>query len=265
VRIVGERINATRKRVAAALERRDEAFIQAEARKQAEAGADLIDVNADARVGHEAEDLRWLAEAVQAAVELPLCLDSASLEAHEAALKVHRGPALLNSANAEAGRLAALLPLAKEHEAELVCLTTGESGVPQNAEERVALAHQMAEAVSKAGVPLGRIYFDPAVTAVATAGPAGRDLIGAVRRIRSEIPDAHVICGLSNVSFGLPQRGLLNRTFLAMLMASGLDAAILDPTRPGMMPTVRAAEALLGRDDFCLEYITAQREGKLET
>jgi len=264
VRIVGERINATRKRIAKALERRDEAFIQAEARKQADAGADVIDVNADARVGHEAEDLQWLVRTVQAAVDLPLCLDTASLEAHETALKAHRGQALLNSANAEPGRLDSLLPLVKEHDAELVCLTTGKAGVPQNADERVVLAHQMAEAVSKAGFPLDRIYFDPAVTAVATDGSAGRDLIEAVRRIRSEIPEAHVICGVSNVSFGLPQRGLLNRGFLAMLLASGLDAVILDPTRPGMMPTVRAAQALLGRDEFCMEYITAERQGKLE-
>jgi len=107
------------------------------------------------------------------------------------------------------------------------------------------------------------VYFDPIIYSAATDARAGMMAIETVQRVKAEFPGVHVTCGLSNISFGLPNRNALNRTYLAMLMAAGLDSAIMDPTRPHMMAAVLASEAILGRDDFCMNYITAKRAGKL--
>ena len=131
----------------------------------------------------------------------------------------------------------------------------------RSAEHRVGVAAKIAERATDAGVGLARIYFDPVISTLATDHTQGEEILQAVGRIRSEFPEAHVICGLSNISFGLPGRRLLNHTFLAMLMAAGLDAVIADPTTEGFPELVATAEALLGRDEFCMNYISHRRRG----
>jgi 5-methyltetrahydrofolate--homocysteine methyltransferase len=261
--IVGERINASRKRIARALEERDAARIEKEARRQAECGASYIDVNAGTSVAREAEDLKWLAGVVAGAVELPLCVDSANPAALDAALPLNRhGRPMINSITAETERIEGILPLVTKYNASVVALTMDDSGMPEDAGGRVAVAEALRGRLGAAGVPDGDIYFDVLVRPVSTDPAQAAHCLEAVRRIRERFPEVHFMCGMSNVSFGLPKRKILNRTFLTLLIAAGQDGVILDPTETDVAAALYATRALLGRDEYCMEYITADRAGR---
>ena len=263
--LVGELINTSRKKIAGAVERRDVKYIQRVAVRQYESGAGYIDVNCGTLLEREVEVLPWLVEVVQDAVEVPVCIDSPRAEAIEAALKAHRyGTPMINSVTAEKERAEAILPLVKEYKAKIVALTMDESGIPHDADGRCAVADKLASLMEEYGIPFEDVYFDPIVQPISSDQNQGLAFLDAVERIKGRYPQAHIICGLSNISFGLPQRKLLNRVFLAMAMLKGLDSVILDPTDRKLMAVLCAARALLGRDEFCLNYITASREGKLE-
>jgi 5-methyltetrahydrofolate--homocysteine methyltransferase len=262
--IVGERINSSRKRIARALEERDAARIEREARRQAECGATYIDVNAGTSVAKEVENLVWLAEVVTGAVELPLCVDSANPAALDAALPVNRtGQPMINSITAEKERLEGILPLVKKYKAKVVALTMDDSGMPDDAAGRVAVAEKLHAALKAEGVADEDIFFDVLVRPIATDPNQAVQCLEAVRKIREKLPAVHFMCGMSNVSFGLPKRKILNRTFLTLLMAAGQDGAILDPTETDVGAALLATRALLGQDEYCMEYITAEREGRL--
>ena len=261
--IVAERINSSRKAISEAIKAKDADFIRSEAKAQAEAGADYIDVNAGSFVGQEAEYLCWLVEIVQGAIELPLCLDSPDPAAIAAALEVVKGPVMLNSITLEKQRMAGLMPLVKKYKTKVVVLCQSDEGMASTVSEKVKIAKQMVEALTKEGVALGDIYIDPLIYPIATDTQSAVAALGAVREIMQLFPGVHTICGLTNVSFGLPVRKLINRTFLVAAMAHGLDSAIIDPTDRELMASLVAAEVLLDRDKFCSGYITAYRRGKL--
>jgi 5-methyltetrahydrofolate--homocysteine methyltransferase len=261
--IVGERINTTRKRIRKAVADRDAAFIKKEARKQADAGATYIDVNAGTSVADEVDDLQWLVQTVQSEVDLPLCVDSANPEAQAEALKLHQGRPLINSVSAEEGRIERFLPLITEYDALVVALTMGAGGVPTSKQERMDNAAAIIDQLTAADVPVTSIYWDPALSAVSADQKAALDVADTVSDLMATYEGSHTICGLSNISFGLPQRNLLNRTYLAILLARGLDGVIMDPTEKHMMSTLLAARVLMGQDDFCMDYIMAEREGRL--
>lgn len=262
--IVGERINASRKGVAELISRRDAEAVLREATRQREAGADYIDVNAGTLMGGEPEALRWLVTTIQGVLDVPLCLDSPSAAAMAAALEVHRGKALLNSITAERERFHSVLPLVKEYGCAVVALCLDDAGMPSSAEQAVAKGCRLVEDLLAAGVPAGDIYVDPLVRPVSTDPRAGMAVLEAIRFLREKYPGVHTICGLSNISFGLPERRLLNRAFLVAAMTAGLDAVILDPLDRPLMSLLRAAEAVLGRDPYCGRYLRAYREGRLE-
>ena len=261
--IVGERINSSRKRIHKALEQRDAALIVKEAKKQVAAGATHVDVNAGTSVSGEVDDLCWLVQTVQSAIAIPLCIDSPSAEAQAAALKLHKGRPLINSITAERERAEGILPLAKEHDALIVALTMGEGAMPTSKQERMDAAGEIVEMLGRFDIPLTSVYWDPAVSAVATDQKAATDVAETIRDLVATHKGSHTICGLSNISFGLPQRNLLNRTYLTILMAYGLDGVIMDPTEKHMMSTLLSAQVLLGRDDFCMNYIMSERDGRL--
>ena len=261
--IVAERINSSRKAINEAIKAKDADFIRSEAKAQAEAGADYIDVNAGSFVGQEAEYLCWLVEIVQGATELPLCLDSPDPAAIAAALEVVKGPVMLNSITLEKQRMAGMMPLVKKYKTKVVVLCQSDEGMASTVSEKVKIAEQMVEALTKEGVALGDIYIDPLIYPIATDTQSAVAALGAVREIMQLFPGVHTICGLTNVSFGLPARKLINRAFLVAAMSHGLDSAIIDPTDRELMASLVAAEALLDRDKFCSGYITAYRGGKL--
>lgn len=261
--IVGERINGSRSRVKDAIVARDADFVKGEAQRQAEAGADYIDVNAGTAPEREGDDLVWLVQTVEAGVDKPVCIDSASLEALRAGLEACTGKAMLNSTSAEESRMAPVLELAHHHGARVVALTMDDSGLPKTAEQRISVAEKLVAKAEEIGLHRDDIFLDPLARAVAVENEQGAAFLEAVSGIRQSLPGVHVICGLSNISFQMPARRLLNRTFLAMAMARGLDAAILDPLDGGLMAAVCAGTVLLGQDEMCMGYIEAHRGGRL--
>ena len=262
--IIGERINATRKRIGKAVADRDAAFIAREAKLQAEAGATHIDCNAGRKPEREVEDLQWMIGVVQAAVELPVAIDSPNAQAIAAALKLVKKQPIINSVTAEKAKIEQVMPLARDHNALLVALCMGDGGMPDGAADRIRAAERIRDAAAKYAIAVDRLYFDPVIVPVSTKASEALSAIETVRHIMKEFGGAHTTCGLSNISFGLPSRNTLNRTFLAMLMAAGLDGVIMDPTEPHMMSTVRAGRAILARDEWCMEYIQAGRAEKLD-
>jgi cobalamin-dependent methionine synthase I len=262
--IIGELINSTRKAIGAAIEAGDTAAIQKIAIDQAGAGARYIDVNAGSFQDREVEYLTWLVKTVQAVVDLPCCLDSPNPAALEAALKVHKGIPMVNSISLERERCDKLLPILAGKDLKVVALCTSDAGIPRTAADRLMIADGLVELLLDHKLKLENIYVDPLVQPVATDKIFGFEFLESVAHIMARFPGIHTICGLSNVSFGLPLRKFLNRTFMAMAIAKGLDAAILDPLDKQMMANVLAAETLIGRDNFCMNYINAYKGGKLE-
>jgi cobalamin-dependent methionine synthase I len=261
--IVGERINTTRKSIDAAVEARNAEFIRDEAIKQSEAGADLIDVNAGTRLKTEVADMEWLVNVAQEAIDTRLCIDSPNPAAIEAGLKLAKQKALVNSITGEEERIKAIMPMVKEYGASVVALTMDEAGMPKTGEDRHQIACKIIDMISEYNIPMDDIYFDPLVEPVGSNPQQGLAVLEGIKLIRSSFPDAHIICGLSNISFGLPDRRLLNRTFLAMAMSAGIDAAIMDPTHKPLMSILMASCAILAQDEFCLQYIRTWREGNL--
>jgi 5-methyltetrahydrofolate--homocysteine methyltransferase len=262
--IVGERINSSRKAIQPAIENRDVRLIQEIARQQEEAGAAYIDVNAGTFVSSEPEYLEWLVETVQEAVSVPLCIDSPNPEAAERGLRACRQVPLLNSITGEKKRMEEMIPLVKRYGCQVIALCLDETGIPDRAEERLQIAARMVEALEQEGIERDRVWVDPLIYPVSTGGHYGRVALETIRLVASHLPGVHTICGLSNISHGLPNRRLLNQAFLLMCMASGLEGVILDPLDRRMMSLLLAGEALLGRDEFCSQYLAAHRAGKLE-
>lgn len=263
--IVGEKINASRREIKEAIDRLDGDLIRKIAREQVEAGAHYLDANAGLFMEKEPEKLSWVVEIIQGAVERPCCLDSPNPQALEAALKVHRGKALLNSISLEKARYESLLPLIKDHGAKVVALCLGGEGMPKGVDDRFRLASELIERLSGEGVPADDIYVDPVVQPVATDHSLGPVILESISRIKEAFPEVHVICGLSNISFGLPERRLINRAFLILALSRGLDAVILDPTDPAMTSALKAAQLLLGQDPYCAGYLQAFRQGRLRS
>lgn len=262
--IIAERINMTRKRIREEVWKRNSELIQKEARKQAEAGATHIDINAGGDPSKEVEDMKWLTKIVSGAVELPISFDSANPKALEAGLNICNRPGtIINSITLEKERIDGILPLVQKYSTNVVALTMDDSGMPEDTDGRVRITRELAEKLVGAGISLDRVYFDHLVRPASTNPGQALHILEAIRKTRAEFPDAHFALGLSNISFGLPQRNNLNRTFFAMLIEAGCDGAIIDPTEPGMMNTLYSSRAVLGLDEFCIEYLTAVREEKI--
>jgi 5-methyltetrahydrofolate--homocysteine methyltransferase len=262
--IIGEKINATRKAIAAAVEARDAAHIRQVAAEQVRAGADYLDLNGgDPREGREAENMAWLMETVQAETDAPVAVDSADAEAVKVGLSMAEKKPILNSVTLETARLEQMLPLLGEHECMVVALLMSDAGPPKGADDRLERAGELIEKIVSAGKSRDEIIVDPCFFPISSDTASGRSVIDAIAAIHQRWGDVHVGGGVSNISFGLPRRGLINAAALAQAIYSGMDAAIIDPCAAGMMATVRAAEAVAGRDEFCMNYVTAEREGKL--
>lgn len=264
--VVGERINSTRKRIQPAVENRDVAAITEEATMQKNAGAHYLDCNAAAvGVDREPEYLAWLVQTVQSATDgIPCAIDSPNPKAVEAALKVHTGVAMINSISAEKAKYKALLPLARAANAKIVALVMDDSGIPKTAQGRIAIGRELVGNMLKDGVKPENIYLDPLIYPIGAEATAGTAVLETIRVLKEAFPEIHFICGLSNVSYGLPNRKLLNQAFMVLTMGAGLDAVIVDPTDKKLMSLICAAEALLGRDEFCAEYIRLARAEQLE-
>ncbi len=261
--IVGEKINTSRKSIREAVERKDTDFIIGVARDQIEAGADYIDVNAGTFVNQEVELLCWLVETVQSAIDVPLCLDSPDPRALAEAMKLHKGEPMINSISMEEERLEPLLPIVTSQPCRVIALCMAQTSMPTTVEERVQVASDLIKKLTDGGVPMEKIHVDPLIQPISVDTNMGLAALGAIKKIMGDFPGVNTICGLSNISFGLPERHLINRNFLALAMSYGLNGAIMDPNDTKLMSTLVTVNMLLGKDDFCESYIDAYHKGIL--
>jgi 5-methyltetrahydrofolate--homocysteine methyltransferase len=261
MKIIGEKINGTRKRVGQAIAERDADFIKDLAQKQAAAGSTWLDVNAGTHPDREPDDLTWLIETIQSVVETPLSIDSANPRALQIAIKAVKKTPMINSINGEPERLSSVLPIVAEHGCPVIALAMDEKKIPETAEKRFAVITKIITASRALGVPDSNLYFDPLAMTISTNTESGRIAFEVMRRVRQEYPEAHLTIGLSNISFGLPGRSFVNRYFLALAIEAGLDSAILDPLDREIQAAILATDLVLGRDKHCLNYIRASRKG----
>jgi len=257
--IVGELINASRKAIAAAIEARNQEEIQQVAKNQIAAGANYIDVNAGVFVGQEPAYLEWLVKTVQSVVSEPCCIDSPDPKAIETALAVHTGTAMINSISLEKDRFDSLLPIVAGTDLKVVALCMSDEGMPKTTDDRMAIADKLVNRLVQNNVAIHNIYVDPLVQPVSTNVQYGVEFLDAIEKIMATFKGVHTLCGLSNVSFGLPNRKLLNQTFMSMAIVKGLDGAIINPLDKKMMASILTAEALAGKDAYCMQYLKAYR------
>jgi len=260
LRVVGELINSTRPSVGRAIAERDEAHIRRLAKRQSEAGAHVIDLNAGQSMEKELEDLLWLIGLVEDELGSDTCLgiDTSDPDVMEKAIAACTATPMMNSISNEPAK-APLIALAAGCGCDVIGLAMGEEGMPKTADDRVRETAALVEKCESARVDRDRLYVDLICMSVASSPEQGRALLDALRRAKDEL-SVKPLVAVSNVSFGLPNRRLLNRAFLAMLIEAGLAGAILDPTDPGIAETICAANALLGSDEFCMEYIKHHRK-----
>ena len=263
--IVGEKINTSLKGITEAIKAKDKEFIQELAVRQSKQGRHYIDVNCGTLIDVEEEMLPWLVEIVQEVVDKPCCIDSPNPKALEAALKVHKGVPMINSITAEKSRYDDVINLVKQYDAKIVALLIDDAnGISPSDEVRTKIGIELINKMYEDGVPYENMYIDPLIQPISTDSNMGLVALNTIANIKQNFPEVHFMCGLSNISFGLPNRGLLNRTYLAMCMHAGLDGAVLDPGNRKMMGMIFAGEALLNKDRFTKKYLKAHRKGLLE-
>ena len=256
--LIGERINPTgKKKLAAALQAGDMAAIQAEAIAQVKDGADILDVNVGVPVLDDTILLPKAVRAVMDVVDVPLCLDSHNPRALEAAIKVYRGKPLINSVNGKKRSLQEILPLVKEYGAAVIGLTMDEDGIPNNTETRVNIAHKIVDNAEKLGIPREDVVIDCLAMAIGVDNTVGNLTIETIRRVKSEL-GVNMTFGGSNISFGMPDRHLLNGAFLSMAIAAGITCPIIDVSQ--VRPMILAIDLILGRDRHATRYINAYRQ-----
>jgi len=261
--IIGEKINGTIPVVKEAIEKRDAAFIADRAMKQAEAGADYIDVCASTAPEIEIDTLKWLMDVVQNATDVPLSIDSPNPRVIEAVFKYANKPGLINSISEEGNKCEVLLPLMEGTDWEVVGLTCDDRGIPNDVQTKVDITRTMVEKAAKYGVTPDRIHIDPCVMALSTENNSFLNLVREIKEIRELYPTIHITGAVSNISFGLPLRALMNKTFMAFAVQAGMDSALLDPLDKDMIGTIFAAYALLGKDKHCRKYSKAYRQGTI--
>jgi 5-methyltetrahydrofolate--homocysteine methyltransferase len=257
--LIGERINPSgRKKLSEALKAGQLDIIGPEAEAQVEVGADIIDVNVGGAFG--IDEVAVLPEAVKIAmkaVDVPLCIDSSNTDALVAALKVYKGKPLVNSVSGEEKSLTRVLPVIKEYGAAVVGLTQDDEGIPTSADRRVAIAHKIVERAGKAGIPPEDIVIDCLVSAVGALPDSGQVVLETIRRVKEEL-GVNMTLGASNISFGLPDRDLINYAFLSAVIAAGITSLIVNVAH--VRPIVLAADLIMAKDKRARRYIEAYRQ-----
>ena len=257
---IGEKINGSIPAVAKAIAERDADFIRNRAKMQAEAGATFIDVCASVPEDVEVETLEWLIGLVQEVTDLPIAIDSPSANSCVAAMKFCNKPGMINSVSGEGDKCDVVFPAIANTTWDCVALLCA-SGIPQSAEERLEVLEQIMAKAKEYGISPDRIHIDPLVEMLCTSEDGINMIIEVMKEIKKRYPTIHITGAVSNISFNLPVRKILNQAFVVLSMNAGMDSAVLDPTNRDMMGMIYATEAMLGLDDYCMEYISAYRDG----
>lgn len=262
MRIVGELINASRKKIRDDIKEKNADAIKKVAKAQVDHGADFIDVNAGIFVGKEADYMKWLIETVQDSVEAPCCIDTPDPKVLEKAVNVHKGIPMLNSISLESERYNNMIPILRGTDMKVIALCMSDEGMPYTKDDRMKIADKLVNNLVRNDVKLENIFVDPLVQPIGSGDHLGREFLNSVEAIHKEYEGIHTICGISNISYGIPQRKFANQTFMTMAITKGLDSAILNPLDGFMMANIIAAETFLGKDTYCENYMDAYREGK---
>lgn len=253
--IIGEKLNGSIPSVAKAIADKDAELIRERAKKQAEAGADFLDVCASVEEDTEKETLKWMIDLVQEVTDVPICVDSPSAKSCVAAIPFCKRPGLVNSVSLEGNKIDTIFPVIADTKWECVALLCDNDGIPDSVEGRMRVFHGIMEKAREYNIAPSRLHIDPLVVTLSTDQTALTVFTQCCRQIKEEYPDIHITSGLSNISFGLPARKNINQAFMVLAMNAGMDSAIVDPTNKNMMGMVYAANALLEKDEYCLNYI----------
>ncbi len=254
--LIGERINGMFKDIGRAIREDDKGPVHEWALKQVKAGADYLDLNVGPASDNPVKAMQWLVETVQEVTDCALSLDSTNYDAIEAGLKKCKRPALINSVPADRPKLERVLPMAKEHGASVIGLAMDSKGIPKNSENRLALAMEIVAASMEYDIPLENLFIDPLILPVNVAQDHGPEVLETIRQVQLlSNPAPKTVVGLSNVSQKCVNRPLVDRTFLAMAMACGLEAAILNVCDDELIATVATARIILNKDIYCDSYV----------
>lgn len=264
--IIGEKINATRKSIAKAILSRDEESIITQIRKQDEAGAHYIDLNAGTGAGdqqREIKDMLWLVEVALNNTEKPLSIDSADpvIISKTAEYLQNKREWMLNSLKNDEHLLEELMPVAARFESPIIALAMSGESIPQSVEERVENCRMILKAGEKAGVKPDKLFFDPLVIPISSNHAYGKLTLDTLKSIKKEFPESKTTMGVSNISFGLPHRAQINNALLSIAISHGLDSAICDPTKKSTRRAILLAQLISGRDRYCRNYTRAARQG----
>ncbi len=266
--IVGERLNGQFDDVGKAIQDRNPEVLQKLAQEQVDAGADYLDVSVGTAVASrdKPEAMAWMVEAIQEGTDAPLAIDSPVESVMRAGLEKVKNPPMINSTSAEPEQLSKYIEMAQEHDAALVALTTDQDGVPNDVAKRTELAGNIVMAAMEAGFPFDQLYIDLIALPVGAAQQQPGIMLDALQQLQGIAnPPPHFIVGLSNVSQSTVKRSLINRTYLVMCMANGLDAAIADPLDEKLMDAMITAELLLNRQIYSDSFLSAYRASKRRT
>ena len=253
--IIGEKLNGSIPSVAKAIAEKDADLIRERARMQAEAGATFLDVCASVEEAVEVETLKWMIDLVQEVTDTPICVDSPSARSCVAAITFCKRPGLINSVSLEGDKIDTIFPVIADTDWECVALLCDNDGIPDSVERRMKIFFGIMEKAKQYGIAPSRLHIDPLVVTLGTDQTALTVFADCCRRIKYEYPEIHITSGLSNISFGLPVRKNINQAFMVLAMNAGMDSAIVDPTNKNMIGMIYATNALLERDEYCLQYI----------
>ena len=262
--IIGEKINGAIPKIGEAIAMRDEANISGLAKKQEEAGADYIDVCAGSNPEIEFDTLCWLIDVVQNVSTKPICIDSPDPNILARVFLRTKQPGIINSISGERNKCEILLPILRDNpEWQVMALCCDNTGIATTIDEKVCIASRLIERAAAYGVAPERIHIDPLVLSIAAVNDSALQFCAAMKQIKQKYPTVRLAAALSNVSFGMPARSLVNCNFLTMAMLSGLDTVIADPTNRAVISNIFATEALMGRDHCCRSFNKAYRNGNI--
>ena len=257
--IIGEKLNGSIPSVGKAIAARDADFIRDLAKRQSDAGATYIDVCASVKE-NEVETLKWMIDLVQEVTDTPIAVDSPDPHALVAALPFCKKQGLVNSISMEGDKINTILPVIADTNWECVALLCDDTGIPQSAEKRLQVFGDLMASVKEYGIAPERLHIDPLVEMLCTSEDGVSMIIEVMQEIKKQYPTIHITGAVSNISFNLPARKMVNQAFAVLAMNAGLDSAIFDPLNRDLLGMIYATEALLGLDDYCMEYISAYRE-----
>lgn len=259
--IIGEKINGSIPSVAKAIAEKDGEFIRNLAKAQAEAGAAFIDVCASVQNSIELETMKWLIDLVQEVTDIPISIDSPNVHTCAEAMKFCARPGLINSVSMEGDKVEVIFPLLADTEWQCIALLSDDTGIPQDARKRLEVFAAMMAKAKEFNIDPSRLYIDPLVQMLCTSEDGVYTIIEVMKEIKAQYPTIHLTGGASNISFNLPARKLVNQAFIVLAMYAGMDSAIINPLNGDLMGMIYATEALMGRDEYCVEYIQAYRGG----